>query len=249
MLSEMSAPSLQVIVLTLFPEMFPGPLGVSLAGKALKDGLWTLEALNIRDFSESKHANVDDTPYGGGAGMVMRPDVVGRAIDAAFAKLPDATLIHLTPRGTPLTQGLVQSQLATRHSQLILLCGRFEGIDERINAHYKPLEISLGDFVLFGGEVAAMALLEASLRHCEGALGNPQTLEEESFSIGENSALLLEYPHYTKPPSWKGLSVPEALLSGHHAKIRQWRREQAEAITRERRPDLWATYHAKPDKK
>jgi tRNA (guanine37-N1)-methyltransferase len=269
----MSQPALEVVVLTLFPEMFPGPLGVSLAGKALKDGLWTLEALNIRDFAEDKHGSVDDTPYGGGAGMVMRPDVVGRAIDAALEKLPGATLIHLTPRGTPLTQERVRALVASSYhiqhllgegspppqagelsagahksTRLILLCGRFEGIDERINSHYQPLEISLGDFVLFGGEVAAMALLEALLRQCDGALGNPQTLEEESFSIGENSALLLEYPHYTKPPLWKGLNVPEALVSGHHAKIRQWRREQAEAVTRERRPDLWEAYHAKQDK-
>lgn len=243
----MSVPALQVIVLTLFPQMFPGPLGFSLAGKALKEGLWTLEAMNIRDFAEGRHANVDDTPYGGGAGMVMRPDVVGRAIDAALEKLPGATLVHLTPRGIPLTQRLVRSPLATPHSQLILLCGRFEGIDERINDHYKPLEVSLGDFVLYGGEVAAMALLEAVVRQCEGALGNPQTLEEESFSIGENSALLLEYPHYTKPPLWRGLNVPEALLSGHHVRIRQWRREQAEALTRERRPDIWTAHHAKQD--
>ncbi len=249
--------TLSTVILTLFPEMFPGPLGHSLPGRALESGLWSMETLQLRDFATDKHHTVDDTPYGGGAGMVMKPDVVGRAIDAAAEKLPGAQLIYFTPRGVPLTQGLVK-ELGTGYGLLgtgeatrsfILLCGRFEGVDERISEHYQPLEISIGDFVMFGGEVAAMAFLEALLRQVPGALGNPETHGEESFDYGEESALLLEYPQYTKPPSWNGLTVPDALLSGHHERIARWRKEQAERVTAERRPDLWEKYSDKTQQK
>lgn len=226
--------------LTLFPEMFPGTLGYSLPGKALERGLWSCEALDLRSFANDKHHTVDDTPYGGGAGMVMKPDVVGAGIDAAREKHPVARLVHLTPRGEPLTQALAAA--LAQESGLILLCGRFEGVDERINTYYQPLEVSLGDFVLFGGEVAAMALVESVLRHIPQMVGNSITLEEESFALGEERALLLEYPHYTKPPSWNGLAVPEVLASGHHGRVLAWRQEEAERVTRERRPDLWNLY-------
>jgi len=240
---------LRALILTLFPEMFPGPLGVSLAGKALEKGIWALEAINIRDFAEDRHKTVDDSPYGGGTGMVMRADIMGRAIEAAQTRLPGAQLICLTPRGKPLTQAMVET---LKNQELILICGRFEGIDERVMAHYNPLEISLGDYVLSGGELAAMALLDACVRLLPGVIGKESALHEESFSTfpspcrgegqgggGANSAGLLEYPQYTKPPSWNGLAVPEVLLSGHHKEIEQWRRAQAENITKARRPDLW----------
>lgn len=226
--------------LTLFPEMFPGPLGFSLPGKALEAGLWRCDTLDLRTFATDKHHMVDDAPYGGGAGMVMKPDVVGAAIEAAQQQNPGARLVYLTPRGTPLTQSLA-GELAGGDG-LILLCGRFEGVDERICDYYQPLEVSLGDFVLFGGEVAAMALAESILRHIPQMVGNDETLHEESFSLGEESALLLEYPHYTRPPFWKGLGIPDVLASGHHERISGWRREEAERITCERRPDLWKEY-------
>ncbi len=234
-------------ILTIFPEMFPGPLACSLPGKALEQGLWELGTINLREFAEDKHQSVDDTPYGGGAGMLMKPDVVGRAIDQALTQQPDTHLIHLSPRGAPLTQAIVDN-LAEKQS-LTMLCGRFEGVDERINQHYQPQEISIGDFVLFGGELAAMVLLEAVLRQIPGVLGNPDTKSEESFSLGKERALLLEYPHYTKPPFWQGLDVPEVLVSGHHERIDQWRREEAERITKERRPDLWERYIAQKEQK
>ena len=231
-----------ICILTLYPEMFPGPLGHSLPGKALKENLWALDVMNIRDFATDKHNTVDDTPYGGGAGMVMKPDVIASAIDAAKAKLPDATLIYFTPRGALLNQTIVQQLATNSQHSFILLCGRFEGIDERVIEEYQPLEISIGDYVIFGGELAAMVLTETLLRHIPGMVGNPETLEEESFSIGEKSALLLEYPHYTKPPFWRGRDVPEVLTSGNHKKISEWRQDQAERTTKERRPDLWEHY-------
>jgi len=237
--------SYSLTFLTLFPAMFPGTLGFSLPGKALEEGLWNFTALDMRDFATDKHRCVDDTPYGGGAGMVMKPDVVGAAIEAAQAKTPGARLIHLTPRGTPLTQRLA-TELA-KEAGLILLCGRFEGVDERVYQHYQPLEVSLGDFVLFGGEVAAMALAESVLRHIPQMVGNDETLAEESFSLGKERALLLEYPHYTKPPFWKGLGIPEVLVSGHHERIAQWRQEEAQRVTRQRRPDLWEQYNKQRD--
>jgi tRNA (guanine37-N1)-methyltransferase len=230
------------LILTLYPDMFPATLAHSLTGTALAEGKWRITTLNIRDFATDKHRTVDDTPYGGGAGMVLKADVVGAAIDAAKAQLPDAPLIYLTPRGAPLTQATVQ-QLATLSAQsYILLCGRFEGVDERIIQHYHPIEISIGDYILCGGELPALVLMEAMLRYLPSLLGNAETHAEESFTLGEENAGLLEYPHYTKPPNWRGLSVPDVLRSGNHGAIRAWRHEQAEQLTYERRADLWQRY-------
>lgn len=240
---------MQCCILTLYPDMFPGPLGHSIAGTALHKDHWSLTTINIRDYAEGKHQQVDDTPYGGGAGMVMKPDVVARAINAAFEQLPDAQLIHLSPRGTTLTQSLAKHTV-NAHDQFIFLCGRFEGIDERIIEHYKPQEISIGDYVLFGGELAAMVIIETMLRYVPNILGNPETHADESFTIGENCAGLLEYPHYTKPPIWNGVAVPNVLTSGNHSAIAAWRKSQAEKVTHKRRPDLWDAYkkeHANKD--
>jgi tRNA (guanine37-N1)-methyltransferase len=222
-------------ILTLFPEMFPGPLGDSLAGKAMASGLWSLRTIDIRDFAKDRHAKVDDTPFGGGPGMVMRADVV----DDAIASVADeeGPLVYLTPRGRRLDQALVGVLAAG--PGMTVLCGRYEGIDERVIESRDVTEISLGDFVLSGGEPAAVALIDACVRLLPGVMGDAASLEEESFQSG-----LLEYPHYTRPAEWHGRSVPEVLLSGHHEKIRAWRREQAERITRERRPDLWDRYTA-----
>ncbi|MEX1147388.1 MAG: tRNA (guanosine(37)-N1)-methyltransferase TrmD [Sphingomonadales bacterium] len=234
-------------ILTLFPEMFPGPLGISLAGKAIKNGLWSLETLDIRDFARDKHRTVDDTPAGGGPGMVMRADVLARAIDAAADRLPDGAepqgsdswpLIYLSPRGRVMDQGLVR-ELATAQG-VTLLCGRYEGIDERVLDARPVMEVSLGDFVLSGGEIAAMALIDAAVRLLPGVLGEPATLNEESFE-GD----LLEYPQYTRPPTFEGREIPEVLLSGHHQQIAAWRRAEAERLTRERRPDLWQRHQAR----
>jgi len=224
-------------VLTLFPDMFPGALGLSLAGQGLKDGVWALETVDIRDFASDKHRSVDAAPFGGGPGMVLRPDVVSDAIDAATATDKDLALIYLTPRGRPLDQARVR-QLAAGPG-VALLCGRFEGLDERVAQAHAVEEISLGDFVLSGGEVAATAVLDACVRLLPGIVGAPDSLAEESFEKG-----LLEYPQYTRPQEWKGRKVPDVLVSGHHEKVRAWRRSQAEDITRERRPDLWARYAA-----
>lgn len=222
-------------VLTLFPEMFPGPLGLSLAGQGLEAGAWALEAVDIRDFAADKHRTVDDPPFGGGPGMVMRPDVVSEAIDAAAGADPSLALIYLTPRGRPLTQARV-GELA-RGPGIVLLCGRYEGLDERVLDAHGLDEISLGDFVLSGGEAAAIAVIDACVRLLPGVVGAPESLIDESFENG-----LLEYPQYTRPREWRGRTVPEVLVSGDHEKIKAWRRHQAEAITRERRPDLWARY-------
>ena len=222
-------------VLTLFPQMFPGPLGLSLAGQGLETGLWSLETLDIRDFADDKHRTVDDAPFGGGPGMVMRPDVVSRAIDAVRAEAADLPLVYLTPRGQPLTQGRVR-QLAEGPG-MILLSGRYEGLDERVLDSHEPEEISIGDFVLSGGEAAAIALIDASVRLLPGIVGKPESLVDESFEKG-----LLEYPQYTRPQVWNDRAVPEILISGDHEKVKAWRQEQAEAITRERRPDLWSRY-------
>ncbi len=232
-------------VLTLFPEMFPGMLGLSLAGKALEGGLWALETVDIRDFASDRHRSVDDTPFGGGAGMVMRADVVDAALENALAD--DAAtgggspVIYLTPRGRSLDQARLR-ELADGPGA-ILLCGRYEGIDQRVLDAREVEEVSLGDFVLSGGEPAAMALIDACVRLLPGVLGAGASLAEESFEDG-----LLEYPHFTRPPEWCGRAVPEVLLSGHHEKIRAWRRTQAERITRERRPDLWSRYSAMLEK-
>lgn len=220
-------------VLTLFPEMFPGPLGLSLAGKALNGGAWELKALDIRDFARDKHRSVDDTPFGGGAGMVLRPDVVDVAL-ASVDAIPGRR-IYLSPRGRRFDQALA-AELAAEPG-VVLLCGRYEGLDQRVIEARGLEEVSLGDFVLSGGEVAALALLDACVRLLPGVLGAADGLAEESFVGG-----LLEYPLYTQPRDWNGMAVPEVLLSGHHARIDAWRREQAEQITRERRPDLWARY-------
>ncbi len=221
-----------VHVLTLFPEMFPGVLGFSLPGKALENGLWTLNAIQIRNFAMDKHHTVDDTPYGGGAGMVMKPDV----LDAALNSLPAGSRkIYLSPRGRTLNQELLHELVAT--PQVALLCGRYEGVDQRVIDAHVLEEVSLGDFVLAGGEIAAMALIEGCVRLLPGVLGNAHTVDEESFAGG-----LLEYPHYTKPVVWNGREVPEVLLSGDHARVKAWRLDQARRLTKARRPDLWANY-------
>ncbi|MDG4575289.1 MAG: tRNA (guanosine(37)-N1)-methyltransferase TrmD [Defluviicoccus sp.] len=227
------------IVLTLFPEMFPGPLGLSLAGQALKAGVWALETVDIRTFARDKHHSVDDAPYGGGPGMVLRPDVVNAAIGDVRALAPELPLVHLTPRGRRLDQGQVQA-LASGPG-VALLCGRYEGIDERVLDAWQPDEISLGDFVLSGGEPAAIALIDACIRLLPGVVGAAQSLHEESFEHG-----LLEYPQYTRPRVWQDREVPEILLSGHHARIEAWRRAEAEAMTQARRPDLWSAYLRRP---
>jgi tRNA (guanine37-N1)-methyltransferase len=221
-------------VLTIFPEMFPGPLGLSLAGKALREGLWRLEIVDIRDFARDKHRSVDDAPFGGGPGMVMRPDVVDSAIDGAGGTGP---LIYLSPRGRLLDQDRVRA--LAEGPGVRLLCGRFEGVDERVLEAREVEEVSLGDFVLSGGEPAALALLDACVRMLPGVLGAAESLAEESFERG-----LLEYPQYTRPQDWLGRKVPEILVGGHHEKVREWRRARAEETTRRRRPDLWARYCA-----
>jgi tRNA (guanine37-N1)-methyltransferase len=221
-------------VLTLFPEVFPGPLGASLAGRGLRDGLWRLHALDMRAFGIGRHRSVDDTPFGGGAGMVLRPDVVDAACAAALAEAPDRPLVALTPRGEPLTQSTVRALAAGPGA--VLLCGRYEGVDQRVVEARGMREVSVGDYVLSGGETAAMVLLDACVRLLPGVMGAAESADEESFA----EAGLLEYPHYTRPAEWNGLRVPEVLLSGHHAEVSRWRRAEAERATRERRPDLWA---------
>lgn len=232
----MADPIWTVRVLTLFPAMFPGPLGLSIAGQAREAGTWALEPVDIRDFARDKHRSVDDTPFGGGPGMVMRPDVVDAAIGAALAD-GRGPVFYLSPRGRPVTQAVVQDLAALR--TVTLLCGRYEGVDERVLQARAVEEISLGDFVLSGGEPAAIALIDAVVRLLPGVVGAAETLAEESFERG-----LLEYPHYTRPAEWQGRVVPDVLLSGHHERIKAWRLAQAEAITRDRRPDLWARYIA-----
>jgi tRNA (guanine37-N1)-methyltransferase len=219
-------------VLTLFPEMFPGPLGVSLAGRALAAGLWALETRDIRDHATDRHRSVDDTPAGGGPGMVLRADVVAAAVDAAGGA-PDRPKLLMSPRGRPLTQSRVK-ELAAGPGPLIV-CGRFEGVDQRVIEARGLGEISVGDFVLSGGEIAAMALLDACVRLLPGVMGKAESGLEESFSHG-----LLEYPQFTRPQAFEGRPIPDILLSGDHAKIAGWRRAEAEALTRARRPDLWA---------
>ncbi|SHF52694.1 tRNA (guanine37-N1)-methyltransferase [Loktanella atrilutea] len=226
-------------VLTLLPNAFPGILGESLLGRALKDGLWQLQVTDLRRFGEGKHRNVDDTPAGGGAGMVLRADVLEKALrevrSGARGNMP---LIYLSPRGRPMTQDLMQK--LSQADGVTLLCGRFEGIDERVIDHFDMIEVSLGDFVMTGGEIAAMALIDATVRLIPRVLGNQESTVEESFSDG-----LLEHPHYTKPADWHGRTIPDVLLSGHHGRITDWRRAQAERLTKERRPDLWRAYCAR----
>jgi tRNA (guanine37-N1)-methyltransferase len=220
-------------VLTIFPDMFPGPLGASLSGRALAAGAWALDVVDIREFATDKHRSVDDTPAGGGPGMVMKPDVLGRAIDAIAADTRPRLL--LSPRGTPLTQARVEA--LTVGPGVVLVCGRFEGVDERVIAARGLEEVSVGDYVLSGGELAAMAAIDACVRLLPGVMGAPASSAEESFADG-----LLEYPHYTRPQLWDGLAIPEVLTSGDHGKIAAWRRAEAERLTKERRPDLWAAF-------
>ncbi len=219
-------------ILTLYPEMFPGPLGVSLAGRALAAGKWSCTPIQIRDFATDKHRSVDDTPAGGGAGMVMRADVLASALDHARKQHPSAPVIAMTPRGAPLSQARVR-QLAAGPG-LTVICGRFEGIDQRLFEGREIEEISIGDYVLSGGEIAALVLLDACIRLLPGVMGAPSSGDEESFEAG-----LLEYPHYTRPQMWEGRTIPEVLRSGDHAAVAAWRKSMAEADTRLRRPDLW----------
>jgi tRNA (guanine37-N1)-methyltransferase len=220
-------------VLTIFPDMFPGPLGASLAGKALAAGAWSLGVTDIRDFATDKHRSVDDTPAGGGPGMVMKADVLGRAIDAVAAD--DRPRWLLSPRGAPLLQGRVEA--LSQGPGVVLVCGRFEGVDERLIAGRKLEEISVGDYVLSGGEIAAMAVIDACVRLLPGVMGAQASSAEESFTDG-----LLEYPHYTRPQVWEDRPIPDVLTSGDHAKVAAWRRAEAERLTRERRPDLWEAF-------
>ncbi|MDA0962247.1 MAG: tRNA (guanosine(37)-N1)-methyltransferase TrmD [Proteobacteria bacterium] len=230
-------------VITLVPQAFPGVLGESLTGRALKDALWQLQVIDLRGFGQGRHRNVDDTPAGGGAGMVLRPDVMAAAIEAARETAPrGAPLIHLSPRGRPLSQDMVRS--LAKGPGVTLICGRFEGLDQRVIDHYDIAEVSLGDFVLTGGDIAAQALIEATVRLIPGVLGNAASTEEESFSAG-----LLEHPHYTRPADWEGRAIPEVLTSGDHAKVARWRRDEALRITRERRPDLWERHLAGKDQR
>jgi tRNA (guanine37-N1)-methyltransferase len=232
--------SFAATVLTLYPEMFPGPLGVSLAGRALAEGKWSLDTVQIRDFAIDRHRTVDDTPAGGGAGMVLRVDVLAAAVDHALARRPDCPVLAMTPRGRPLAQARVR-ELAAGPGATIL-CGRFEGFDERVFAARPIEEVSVGDIVLSGGEPAAIMLLDACVRLLPGVMGAADSGTEESFEAG-----LLEYPHYTRPAEWEGLAIPDVLRSGDHAKIAAWRKARAEADTRARRPDLWRGYSAAGD--
>jgi tRNA (guanine37-N1)-methyltransferase len=225
-------------VLTLFPEMFPGPLGHSLAGRALAEGGWSLETRAIREHGLGRHRQVDDTPCGGGAGMVMRADVLDAALSAASGDPDGRPRILLTPRGLPLTQARVQALAAGPGA--VLVCGRFEGVDQRFVDASGAEECSVGDYVLSGGEPAALVLLDACVRLLPGTMGAAASGDEESFADG-----LLEYPHYTRPAEWRGLAVPDVLLSGDHGRIRAWRRAESERITRARRPDLWSAYQAR----
>ena len=232
--------SFAATVLTLYPEMFPGPLGLSLAGRALGEGAWSLEAVQIRDFATDKHHTVDDTPAGGGAGMVLKVDVLAAAVDHALARQPSCPVLAMTPRGKPLTQARVRELAAG--PGVTILCGRFEGFDERIFASHPVEEVSLGDIVLSGGEPAAIALIDACVRLLPGVMGAAASGTEESFEGG-----LLEYPQYTRPTEWEGHPIPDVLRSGDHAKIAAWRKARAEEDTRTRRPDLWEAYLAARD--
>ncbi|MFZ1814975.1 MAG: tRNA (guanosine(37)-N1)-methyltransferase TrmD [Rhizobiaceae bacterium] len=221
--------SFRASVITLYPEMFPGPLGVSLAGKALDEGVWALETVALRDFGKGRHRNVDDTPAGGGAGMVLRPDVLGEAIDCvAQDKRPR---LLMSPRGRRLDQAMVRELAAAEG--VVIVCGRFEGVDERVIEGRDLQEVSIGDYVLSGGEPAALVLLDAVVRLLPGVMGNDQSGDHESFETG-----MLEHPHYTRPAEWEGRTIPEVLTSGDHGKVEKWRRAQAEQLTRKRRPDL-----------
>ncbi|WP_264212076.1 tRNA (guanosine(37)-N1)-methyltransferase TrmD [Leisingera thetidis] len=228
-------------VITLFPSAFPGVLGESLTGKALQEGLWQLETTDLREFGAGKHRNVDDTPAGGGAGMVLRADVLGEAVEHTMAGAKgNWPLIYLSPRGKRMDQEMMQN--FAQCDGITLLCGRFEGVDERVLEHFAFQEVSLGDFVMTGGELAAQALIDATVRLIPGVLGNQASAEEESFSSG-----LLEHPQYTRPAEWKDRGIPDVLMSGHHGKIAEWRHAMSEDITKARRPDLWEAYCRRKD--
>jgi tRNA (guanine37-N1)-methyltransferase len=227
-------------VITIFPEMFPGPLGLSLAGKALEKGIWALDAVDLRDFATDRHRSVDDTPAGGGPGMVMKPDVIARAVDAVATD--ERPRLLMSPRGVPLTQRKVAA--LAQGQGVVLLCGRFEGVDERVVAGRNLEEVSVGDYVLSGGEVAALVLIDACVRLLPSVMGKEGSLAEESFADG-----LLEYPQYTRPQLWEGQPIPEVLVSGDHAKVAAWRRAEAERLTQARRGDLWAAHLARKREK
>ncbi len=238
---------LQVKVLTLFPELFPGPLDLSITGRALKNNIWSLEAIDIRNFAPDKHRTVDGPVVGGGTGMILRPDVLADAIDYAKAGADDFTIIYMSPRGKKLTQRLSED-FAMNQKKMIIICGRFEGIDQRVIEHYNIKEVSIGDYVLTGGEIAAYVLLDSCVRLLPGVLSDDCVFTEESFGSSSNEMLdntyhhLLEYPQYTKPISWKDRAVPDILLSGHHENIKKWKLQQAKEHTQTRRPDLWELY-------
>lgn len=231
-------------VLTIFPELFPGPLAASVTGSALEKKLWSIEAINIRNYAKDKRGTVDDTPYGGGAGMVLKAEVIAEAIEGVRSEelgVNGRKLLYLSPRGKVLTQKMAR-ELA-KEKEIILLCGRYEGVDQRVLDEFEIEEISIGDYVLSGGELAAYVLIDAVLRNVGDVLGAEESLSEESFGSGANSEFekLLEYPHYTKPQEWRGRKVPEVLVQGHHKKIQEWRKEQAIAVTKRNRPDLLLT--------
>jgi len=225
--------SFRASIISLYPEAFPGPLGVSILERARHQGLWSLELADLRRFGHGRHQQVDAPPAGGGAGLVLRPDVAAAALDAIGTD--GRPLIYPSPRGVPFSQTMAQDW--AQQSGLVFFCGRFEGLDQRVIEARSLHEVSLGDYVLAGAESAAMAMLEATLRLLPGIAGNPASLEEESFSTG-----LLEYPQYTRPRHWEGYEIPEVLLSGHHEKIELWRNQQSQALTKQRRPDLWAAF-------
>jgi tRNA (guanine37-N1)-methyltransferase len=233
----------QASILTLFPEMFPGTLGYSLAGSALAKELWSLNVINIRDFSTDKRGTVDDYPYGGGTGMVLKPDVLGLAIENVLSINNIDNLIYMSPRGRLLDQK--KSLELSQKQHIAIICGRFEGIDQRVIDKFNIEEISIGDYILSGGEIAALTLLDSCVRLLPGVIENKDALSEESFNPDGEFANLLEYPHYTKPREWKDVTVPEILLSGNHAKIKEWRLKQAKQITKQRRLDLWDKYNKK----
>jgi tRNA (guanine37-N1)-methyltransferase len=230
----------QARVITLFPELFPGVLGASLTGRALQEGLWQLRTHDLRGFGVGKHRNVDDTPAGGGAGMVMRADVIGPAIEDAMAQAAGRwPILYMSPRGQRFDQAMARDLASC--SGVTMLCGRFEGVDERVIEHYGITEVSLGDFVMTGGELAAQAMIDATVRLLPGVLGNADSAVEESHSAG-----LLEHPQYTRPADWQGHEIPPVLMSGNHGEIAKWRQSQSERLTRERRPDMWAAHTSKP---
>lgn len=236
----MSLTKFHVKVLTIFPDLFPGTLGVSVLNRSLSEGIWKLDVMNIRDFAKDKHKHVDDYVIGGGSGMLLKPDILGDAIDCALQEWldQDYRIVYMSPRGVVLNHRL--SQEISLSQRIIIICGRFEGIDERVIEYYNIEEISIGDYILSGGEVAAQVLIDSCVRLLPGVLGNDESAEDESFSVGVTHDNILEYPHYTKPQEWRGMRVPEVLSSGHHLKIQKWRMEKALEKTKKRRPDLYS---------